>query len=1052
MASYNELLALIDAYINRNGVQAITGQILNGVLKAMVDQLGRGYTLMGYAEPTGDPGTPDGPESWFASVPGTYTNYGEIQVAAGELALLSFAPSEGWTKNTIYEGFREVTATADDNIGFPQVGVTYANGVLSFDFKNIKGEPGENGDPAGFGSVTASVDDQVGTPSVSVSSSGPDTAKNFAFAFHNLKGETGVTSVVATVDNTSGNPQCSVSLQGGQLTLAFTGLKGAQGNTGSSVDYPFTIVNNLTTDDPTQALSAAMGVQLESEVSQLEAKVGDLDTTVNGGTTEEYVEQGGIAAGYFRSNGTTIGNRQTSSSGTWSASYDVQPGDKFRITGIGGNNYSYLFITTDANKNILRHAEQYADGRTSPVCVTIQSGEAYIFINLSSYDSTQDKIEKAIEERSGGLVGTVAEMATQVADNEEEITDVRTIVNGVFEDSSESIDNTILTNTRYESGTSAFSGWGMPLCENKTISAITVNVYNRDSSAMSQIKFWIRKDDMNGDILAQKTVAVNIAPGSSADVTCELEAPVTYSGLIYVQYACDKLVTRLGWLDATNYPYKRSLGYPGCSYASNGNDFFTESSSDESAFWVQYFVPFKQLTDAQVANIGERLQVEPESRHISVDLPDTIYAVVGDTLQLYYKSIFRCVDPYIYDIKVSCTIGAQYPRYYELKPTSGQIGERNITFTIKDNDNNVLGTKTVTLKVVNKVNNPGAKNILCVGASNTNGGNWPGELKKRLTTASGTPTVSGGQTLFTPIGFSIPNLTFVGRKIANDVNLEATGGYNFNTYITASAAYVRFFFTQENAPTVSIGDTYTDGTTVFTVAEINIPDLNELQGYYGNINFAVSSLPASVGLTLTRVSGNGDATLTASASSMSGNPFVYDGEINIGQYADDYCGGQIDIVYTELFGNGLVYQYQTDFTDTFAKMQSFIDMFLAVFPNCKFCINIMQNKDEKGGLGKNYGAGTTPYAYPYGLKFGCQNLLPELQKYIKDNNLENTVFIVNTLNEFDCENDYRQTVKQVNPRSGVTEIFGVNGAHPSDIGYFQMADAAVRAFIAHFCQ
>ena len=274
MASYNELLALIDAYINRNGVQAITGQILNGVLKAMVDQLGRGYTLMGYAEPTGDPGTPDGPESWFASVPGTYTNYGEIQVAAGELTLLSFAPSEGWTKNTIYEGFREVTADIDGNVGTPEVGVSYANGVLSFDFRNMKGNPG---DPAGFGTVNATVDDQVGTPSVSVSSSGPDTAKNFAFAFHNLKGETGVTSVVATVDNTSGNPQCSVSLQGGQLTLAFTGLKGAQGNTGSSVDYPFTIVNNLTTDDPTQALSAAMGVELDGKVGQLEAKVDELD-------------------------------------------------------------------------------------------------------------------------------------------------------------------------------------------------------------------------------------------------------------------------------------------------------------------------------------------------------------------------------------------------------------------------------------------------------------------------------------------------------------------------------------------------------------------------------------------------------------------------------------------------------------------------------------------------------------------------------------------------------------------------------------------------------
>ena len=51
-----------------------------------------------------------------------------------------------------------------------------------------KGDPG---DPAGFGEVTASVDGGVGTPSVEVTTSGPNTAKNFAFAFHNLKGQDG---------------------------------------------------------------------------------------------------------------------------------------------------------------------------------------------------------------------------------------------------------------------------------------------------------------------------------------------------------------------------------------------------------------------------------------------------------------------------------------------------------------------------------------------------------------------------------------------------------------------------------------------------------------------------------------------------------------------------------------------------------------------------------------------------------------------------------------------------------------------------------------------
>lgn len=49
-----------------------------------------------------------------------------------------------------------------------------------------KGIPTIVGEAAGFGTVTATVDTNVGTPTVTVTSSGEDTAKNFAFAFQNL--------------------------------------------------------------------------------------------------------------------------------------------------------------------------------------------------------------------------------------------------------------------------------------------------------------------------------------------------------------------------------------------------------------------------------------------------------------------------------------------------------------------------------------------------------------------------------------------------------------------------------------------------------------------------------------------------------------------------------------------------------------------------------------------------------------------------------------------------------------------------------------------------
>ena len=58
-----------------------------------------------------------------------------------------------------------------------------------------RGAKGDTGTSAGFGTPTATVDSNIGTPSVQITASGPDTAKVFSFAFHNLKGADGFGSV-----------------------------------------------------------------------------------------------------------------------------------------------------------------------------------------------------------------------------------------------------------------------------------------------------------------------------------------------------------------------------------------------------------------------------------------------------------------------------------------------------------------------------------------------------------------------------------------------------------------------------------------------------------------------------------------------------------------------------------------------------------------------------------------------------------------------------------------------------------------------------------------
>ena len=234
MAKYSAIKALVNAYIKRNGKKEITGSILNSVLTATIDSLGKYYQFAGYAMPTDNPGTPDQNVCYLAGEPGIYTDFGNIIILNEEVALLFWDGT--WQKKSVLIGIREVSASVDNNTGIPSVDVSYSQGNLVLTFHNLKGDKGNTGDAAGFGTIGADVDGNIGTPGVSVETSGDDTSKNLMFHFTNLKGETGVTSVVATIDNTSGTPSCQVSLVGQQLTLAFSGLKGLKGDTGVSAD------------------------------------------------------------------------------------------------------------------------------------------------------------------------------------------------------------------------------------------------------------------------------------------------------------------------------------------------------------------------------------------------------------------------------------------------------------------------------------------------------------------------------------------------------------------------------------------------------------------------------------------------------------------------------------------------------------------------------------------------------------------------------------------------------------------------------------------------
>lgn len=98
MSQYSNLKASIAAVIKENGNNEITGNLLQQTLLAMVNSLGANYQFRGIAAPTTNPGTPDQNVFYFASTPGTYTNFGGWVLADGEIAILKW--NGAWSKDS----------------------------------------------------------------------------------------------------------------------------------------------------------------------------------------------------------------------------------------------------------------------------------------------------------------------------------------------------------------------------------------------------------------------------------------------------------------------------------------------------------------------------------------------------------------------------------------------------------------------------------------------------------------------------------------------------------------------------------------------------------------------------------------------------------------------------------------------------------------------------------------------------------------------------------------------------------------------------------------
>jgi hypothetical protein len=385
-------------------------------------------------------------------------------------------------------------------------------------------------------------------------------------------------------------------------------------------------------------------------------------------------------------------------------------------------------------------------------------------------------------------------------------------------------------------------------------------------------------------------------------------------------------------------------------------------------------------------------------------------------------------------------LGKNFPRYYEATPQNA--GNLTIKHILRDDNYKILSEKNGTFKVSARPStSPGTtKKILCVGASTTVGGEWPAELKRRLTGTrdSGTPGADG-----------LSNIEFVGRKdgtVNSTVKVEATGGWSWASFYTPRDA-IRF--TVSGVSSVNKGTRYTYAITGATI-EVIVEEVNLTAGagtIMCSFYTANQSTPESQSGTLTRNVGSGDDSIAFSAwVSETFCPF-YDsdlGEPGFTDYVDEYCGGSVD--YVIFFLGSVNKGIYGDASFNLNDMKTMLDALHRDYPGAKAIIAPGMGYDTHYGVDYNYGAGSGLDQWSF--LFGCFRYVQAVEDFIADANYSSWCFMANIFTETDVENVFPTTQRPVNTRMATpTETIGTNGQHPLEYGYLMVADSIYRCFV-----
>lgn len=471
-----------------------------------------------------------------------------------------------------------------------------------------------------------------------------------------------------------------------------------------------------------------------------------------------------------------------------------------------------------------------------------------------------------------------------------------------------------------------------------------------------------------------------------------------------------------------------------CSYATepfvNGTNVYNKIIFEP----YKYELFTDNNVDERLSNIEETLEnVSSLINEVEIFLPPEIYILKGRMTQLFFRGFIKAVNPYIYDIKVQCSVGKTYKRYYEIEHNTA--GNFPFKIEVRDDNKHVLGVAETTINIIEPTS-ISSKNILCCGASATEHGHWAAELKRLLTTGSEKYS-----------GLNLP-MTFVGRKVGSSdksVQLEATGGWTWNTFINAGVPAVRFYITNITG-NIGIGTKLTlndteKGTLQYSVLEVNLTEgVGNIR--CGEVYPNPVVLPSSTSGTLI---GDSINITYNNAVEERFTPFynTETGEVDFKTYANNYCNGDIDILITHMGVNSVLAENSPTPT---SSIKAFLDGYFRDFPNGKILMSAIPFPDY----------GTNIYINTY--KENNTNRYGSLCSFFDYNK---NLYEISQLDEyrgkvvycpsnvfFDTDYGYPKKDKDVNTRfASIKESIDTNGVHPIKEGSYLISDSMLPTII-----